>query len=170
MVCSCIIIIFFSLKLEMSYYNALKGIANDTSAKRPHMQWWIQDLPEGGAPTPKQIFCQKLHENERIWTLGGTCTWCPLRMANDMCDLFVLRPSCDPLYSSSHAPTLSPCPSPWPSYALSYVLSLCNSAVIYSVFIYSAIFFVNLVLAHMKKRDTCIMQLLWDFWPPEHSI
>ena len=30
----------------------------------------------GGAPTPKsaiifQIFCRKLHENERIWTPGG---------------------------------------------------------------------------------------------------
>ena len=38
-------------------------------------QWRIQDFPEGGAPTPKsaiilQIFCQKLHENERIWTPG----------------------------------------------------------------------------------------------------
>ena len=36
----------------------------------------IQDFPEGGAPTPKsaiifQIFCQKLHENERIWAPRG---------------------------------------------------------------------------------------------------
>ena len=32
----------------------------------------LQDFPEGGAPTPKSaiilhIFCQKLHENERIF-------------------------------------------------------------------------------------------------------
>ena len=42
----------------------------------PHLQWRIQDFPEEGAPTPKtaiilQFFCQKLHENERIWTPRG---------------------------------------------------------------------------------------------------
>ena len=37
----------------------------------------------GGVPTSKvgvviYYFCQKLHENERIWTpRGGTCPWCP---------------------------------------------------------------------------------------------
>ena len=40
------------------------------------IQWRIQDFPQGGAPTPKsaiifQFFCRKLHENERIWTLGA---------------------------------------------------------------------------------------------------
>ena len=34
------------------------------------------EFSPGGAPTPKiaiifQIFCQKLHENERIWTRGA---------------------------------------------------------------------------------------------------
>ena len=38
-------------------------------------QWRIQDFPRGGANSQKcyyfSIFCQKLHENERIWTPGG---------------------------------------------------------------------------------------------------
>ena len=46
-------------------------------------QWRIQDFPQGGAPTPKsaiifQIFCQKPHENERIWTPGGRVPGAPL--------------------------------------------------------------------------------------------
>ena len=46
-------------------------------------QWRIQDFPQGGAPTPKsaiifQIFSQKLHENERIWTPGGASLAPPL--------------------------------------------------------------------------------------------
>ena len=45
-------------------------------------QWRIQDFPKGGVPTPQsasifQIFCWKLHENERIWTPGGTHPWHP---------------------------------------------------------------------------------------------
>ena len=53
-----------------------------------HLQWQIQDFPKGGAPTPKstiifQFFCQKLHENERIWTPGGARPWRPLGSAND---------------------------------------------------------------------------------------
>ena len=39
------------------------------------IQWRIQDFPEGGAnsesPIILQIFCRKLHENERIWTPTG---------------------------------------------------------------------------------------------------
>ena len=51
-------------------------------------QWRIQDFPEGAAPTPKsaiifQIFCRKLHENERIWTRGGARPWRPLGSANE---------------------------------------------------------------------------------------
>ena len=50
-----------------------------------HIQLRIQNFPEGGAPTPKmgvltiilQIFWQKLHENERIWT-GGVSLATPL--------------------------------------------------------------------------------------------
>ena len=42
-------------------------------------QWQIQDFPEVGAPTPEggtptydfAKISQKLHEIERIWTLGG---------------------------------------------------------------------------------------------------
>ena len=46
-------------------------------------QWRIQDFPEEGAPTLKtaiilQFFCQKLHENERIWTPGGRVPGAPL--------------------------------------------------------------------------------------------
>ena len=42
------------------------------------MQWRIQDFPRG-APTSKsaiffQIFCRKMHENERIW-IPGTPPW-----------------------------------------------------------------------------------------------
>ena len=45
-------------------------------------QWRIQDFPQGGAPTQRnviiiQIFCWKLHENERIWTPGGARPWRP---------------------------------------------------------------------------------------------
>ena len=41
-----------------------------------HLQWRIQDFPQGGAPTPKsaiifQIFCRKPQENYWIWTPGG---------------------------------------------------------------------------------------------------
>ena len=41
------------------------------------IQWWIQDFPKGGMPTPKvgvptyyftHFFCRKLHEIETIWT------------------------------------------------------------------------------------------------------
>ena len=31
-----------------------------------------------------QIFCQKLHENERIWTPGGRVSGAPLRSANGL--------------------------------------------------------------------------------------
>ena len=55
------------------------------------MQWRIQDFPEEGAPTPKsaiilQFFCQKPHENERIWTPrgGARVPGAPLRSANVM--------------------------------------------------------------------------------------
>ena len=46
-------------------------------------QWQIQDFPRGGAPTPKvgvltYFFGQKLHENERIWTPGGSSLASPL--------------------------------------------------------------------------------------------
>ena len=39
-------------------------------------------FPEGDASTPKsaiifQFFCQKLHENERLWTPGGVRPWRP---------------------------------------------------------------------------------------------
>ena len=45
----------------------------------PQKKWQIQDFPEGGALTPKvgvltyyfAICCRKLHENERILTLGA---------------------------------------------------------------------------------------------------
>ena len=42
----------------------------------------------GGAPTPKsaiifQIFCRKLHNNERIWTPGARFPGAPLGSAND---------------------------------------------------------------------------------------
>ena len=45
-------------------------------------QWRIQDFPWGGANSQKcyyfSIFCQKLHENERIWTpRGGARPWRP---------------------------------------------------------------------------------------------
>ena len=40
-----------------------------------YMQWWIQDFPEGGAPTCEGAptyylvnLCQKLHENEEFLT------------------------------------------------------------------------------------------------------
>ena len=40
-----------------------------------NLQWRIQDFPRGGANSQKcyyfSIFCQKLHENERIWTPRG---------------------------------------------------------------------------------------------------
>ena len=29
-----------------------------------------------------QIYCRKLHENERIWTPRGARPWCPLGSAN----------------------------------------------------------------------------------------
>ena len=50
------------------------------------VQWWIQDFPEEGAPTPRGAptydfvnFCQKLHENEEILAAGGggMCPLCP---------------------------------------------------------------------------------------------
>ena len=46
----------------------------------------LQDFPEGGAPTPKSaiilhIFCQKLHENERIWEARASLV-APLGSAN----------------------------------------------------------------------------------------
>ena len=46
-------------------------------------QWQIKDFP-GWAQTPKVCvlnFCRKLHENERIWTLGVR-PWHPLGSAN----------------------------------------------------------------------------------------
>ena len=58
-----------------------------------HMQWRIQDFPEGGAWTLQggrehAKFSRKLHEIERIWTPRGgraSLTPPPTRSANDMC-------------------------------------------------------------------------------------
>ena len=49
------------------------------------VQWWIQDFPEEGAPTPKTAIILQLHENERIWTpRGGRASLAPpLGSAND---------------------------------------------------------------------------------------
>ena len=54
-----------------------------------HVQWRIQDFPRGGANSQKyyysSIFCQRLHENERIWTPGGVrVPGAPLGSANDV--------------------------------------------------------------------------------------
>ena len=44
--------------------------AESLAALREHLQWRIQDFPQGGANSQKcyysSIFCRKLHENERI--------------------------------------------------------------------------------------------------------
>ena len=46
------------------------------------LQWRIQDFPQGVLPTSKiatifQIFAEKLHENERIWTPRGRASLAP---------------------------------------------------------------------------------------------
>ena len=53
----------------------MRPSVNCRSVFKTNNQWRMQDFPEGGAPTPKstiilQIFCRKLHENEKIWTPG----------------------------------------------------------------------------------------------------
>ena len=50
-------------------------------------QWQIQDFPEGGTKSQTsvilQFFCQKLHENERIWCpRGARVAGAPLGSAN----------------------------------------------------------------------------------------
>ena len=76
------------------FYSELQSCAHKKSRRElgamkmiSHLQWRIQDFPEGNATTPKsyyfQIFCRKLHENERIWTPGGV-HGAPLRSANDL--------------------------------------------------------------------------------------
>ena len=44
-------------------------------------QWRIQDFPQGVRQLPKvllfSIFSWKVHESERIWTLGGARPWRP---------------------------------------------------------------------------------------------
>ena len=45
-------------------------------------QWQIQDFPQGGCAKSQNCyyfsnFCQKLHENEIIWTLGGLTSLAP---------------------------------------------------------------------------------------------
>ena len=69
------------------YFTARKrGLGQGNIFKDVCPQWRIQDFPQGGAPTSKiaiifSNFCQKLHENERIWTPGGR-PWRPLGSAN----------------------------------------------------------------------------------------
>ena len=56
--------------------------------RRPYYkrcQWRIQDFPGGGSNSQSGcanlFFGQKLHENERIWTLGGDVPGSPLKSA-----------------------------------------------------------------------------------------
>ena len=67
-------------------------------------QWRIQDFLRGGANSQKcyyfSIFCQKLHENERIWTpRGGARPWRPPPLdppmvQNFMQIVFTYLPNC----------------------------------------------------------------------------
>ena len=69
----------FSIKMQ-------KGLCHEIIY---NLQWWIKNFSEGEANYQShiilQIFCQKLHENKRIWTsswhVPGTA---PLGSANDL--------------------------------------------------------------------------------------
>ena len=54
-----------------------------------HLQWQIQDFPEGGANSQSECanlyFCRKLHEIELMWTRGAHIPGTPfLGSANDL--------------------------------------------------------------------------------------
>ena len=63
------------LHLLINYYVLKELICHDG------YQWRIQDFPEGCANSQIEIIlqflCQKLHENERIWTPRGVRPWRP---------------------------------------------------------------------------------------------
>ena len=59
----------------IKYYLKFADLEWDTYSHSLSYQLWMQDFPEG-APNSQigydnLFFCQKLHENERIWTPSG---------------------------------------------------------------------------------------------------
>ena len=71
--------ITFIDKVDLRFWHSCTIVCISTHhmLEDPSVEMWLKEpFSEGSAPTPKsaiifQFFCQKLHENERIWTPGG---------------------------------------------------------------------------------------------------